>query len=251
MLRKWDDLPRYMKTEAVRPYYDKLKKKRISLFLKRSFDMVVSAWMLVVLSPIMIVISIMIAMDSKGPVFFRQERITQYGRKFRIHKFRTMVVDAESKGSQVTVKNDMRVTKVGAKLRKCRLDELPQLIDIFEGTMSFVGTRPEVTKYVKRYKPEYMATLLLPAGVTSEASIKYKDEDRLLEKADNVDDVYVGEVLPGKMKYNLESIKRFSFIREIGTMAKTVLAVVKKDETADDTASVDEVIVSEKMRVGK
>lgn len=229
MLRDWDDLPRYMKTEAVRPYYDSLKKKKISLSLKRGFDVAVSALMLILLSPVMIVISIMIAMDSKGPVFFRQERITQYGRKFRIHKFRTMVADAESKGSQVTVKNDMRVTKVGAKLRKYRLDELPQLIDIFEGNMSFVGTRPEVTKYVKRYKPEYMATLLLPAGVTSEASIKYKDEDRLLEKADNVDDVYVREVLPGKMKYNLDSIKRFSFFREIGTMLRTVFAVLGKD----------------------
>lgn len=228
MLRDWDALPRYMKTEAVRPYYDSLKKKKISLLLKCSFDEVVSALMLVVLSPMLVVISVMIAMDSKGPVFFRQERITQYGRKFRIHKFRTMVADAESKGSQVTVKNDMRVTRVGAKLRKCRLDELPQLIDIFEGNMSFVGTRPEVTKYVKQYKPEYMATLLLPAGVTSEASIKYKDEDRLLEKADNVDDVYVEEVLPGKMKYNLESIKRFSFLREIGTMVRTVFAVLDK-----------------------
>lgn len=227
MLREWDDLPRYMRTEVVYPYYDSLKKKKISLSLKRSFDLIVSALMLIVLSPVMIAISVMIATDSKGPVFFRQERITQYGQRFRIHKFRTMVADAESKGSQVTVENDMRVTKVGAKLRKYRLDELPQLIDIFEGHMSFVGTRPEVTKYVKRYKPEYMATLLLPAGVTSEASIKYKDESRLLENADDVDDVYVREVLPGKMKYNLESIKKFSVLREIGTMVRTVIAVLQ------------------------
>lgn len=244
MLKDWDDLPRYMKTESVRPYYDSLKKKKISLSLKRGFDVVVSAMMLIALSPIMIMISIMIATDSKGPVFFRQERITQYGRKFRIHKFRTMVADAESKGSQVTVKNDMRVTRVGAKLRKYRLDELPQLIDIFEGTMSFVGTRPEVTKYVKQYKSEYMATLLLPAGVTSETSIKYKDEDRLLENADSVDDVYVKEVLPGKMKYNLESIKRFSFLREIGTMVRTVMAVVKKDETAENDVKTENIGVA-------
>ena len=227
MLREWDDLPRYMRTEVVYPYYDSLKKKKISLSLKRSFDLIVSALMLIVLSPVMIAISVMIATDSKGPVFFRQERITQYGQRFRIHKFRTMVADAESKGSQVTVENDMRVTKVGAKLRKYRLDELPQLIDIFEGHMSFIGPRPEVTKYVKRYKPEYMATLLLPAGVTSEASIKYKDESRLLENADDVDDVYVREVLPGKMKYNLESIKKFSVLREIGTMVRTVIAVLQ------------------------
>lgn len=140
MLRDWDDLPRYMKTEAVRPYYDSLKRKKVSLTLKRCFDVVVSTVMLIALSPVMIIISIMIATDSKGPVFFRQERITQYGRKFRIHKFRTMVVDAESKGSQVTVKNDMRVTNVGAKLRKYRLDELPQLIDIFEGDSGIIGT---------------------------------------------------------------------------------------------------------------
>jgi len=244
MLKDWDALPQYMKTEVVRPYYDSLKKKRISLFLKRSFDVTVSALMLVALSPVMIVISVMIAVDSKGPVFFRQERITQYGRKFRIHKFRTMVADAESKGSQVTVKNDMRVTKVGAKLRKCRLDELPQLIDIFEGNMSFVGTRPEVTKYVKRYKSEYIATLLLPAGVTSEASIKYKDEDRLLENADNVDDVYVKEVLPGKMKYNLENIRKFSFIGEIGTMARTVFAILKKDKRAGTDAEAENIGVA-------
>jgi len=244
MLRDWDNLPQYMKTKAVRPYYDSLKKKRISLFLKRIFDVIVSALMLVALSPILIAISIMIAMDSKGPVFFRQERITQYGRKFRIHKFRTMVADAESRGSQVTVKNDMRVTKVGAKLRKYRLDELPQLIDILDGNMSFVGTRPEVTKYVKRYKQEYMATLLLPAGVTSEASIKYKDEDRLLEHADNVDDVYVIEVLPGKMKYNLESIRKFSFLREIETMVKTVVAVVKKDGAAETDVEAENIGVA-------
>ncbi len=243
MLRDWDDLPQYMKTEAVRPYYDSLKKKKISMLLKRSFDVVVSALMLVALSLVLVVIALMIAMDSKGPVFFRQERITQYGRKFRIHKFRTMVTDAESKGAQVTVKNDMRVTKVGAKLRKCRLDELPQLIDILEGNMSFVGTRPEVTKYVKRYNSEYMATLLLPAGVTSEASIKYKDEDRLLENADNVDDVYVKEVLPRKMEYNLESIRKFSFLREIGTMVKTVFAVFGKDYGESEQENVGEVNV--------
>lgn len=227
MLKDWDELPKYMRTDAVRPYYEKLKRKKVSLALKRMFDLFVSFILLLLLSPVMIALSIAIATDSKGGVFFRQERITQYGRKFRIHKFRTMVADAESVGSQVTVKNDMRVTKIGAKLRKCRLDELPQLIDIFLGDMSFVGTRPEVTRYVKRYQPEMFATLLLPAGVTSEASIQYKDEDRLLEAADNVDDVYVNEVLPGKMKYNLESIEKFNFFTEIWTMVKTVLAVIK------------------------
>lgn len=227
MLKCWDDLPKDMQTEAVRPYYDMLKKRKISLLFKRVFDIIGSIIMLVIFSPIMIILSIAIALDSKGGVFFRQERITQYGRKFYIHKFRTMVVNAENLGSQVTVSNDMRVTKIGAKIRKYRLDELPQLIDILQGNMSFVGTRPEVTKYVERYTPEMLATLLLPAGVTSEASIKYKDEERLLENADNVDEVYINKVLPEKMKYNLRSLDEFNFFSELGIMIKTALAVIR------------------------
>lgn len=227
MLREWDRLPKYMRNEEVRPYYEKLKRKRISLFLRRAFDIVMCLFLLVLLSPVMIVISIAIVSDSRGGVFFRQERVTQYGRTFQILKFRTMVADAEKLGTQVTIKNDMRVTKVGSVLRKFRIDELPQLINILLGDMTFVGTRPEVTRYVERYTPEMMATLLLPAGVTSEASIKYKDEDKLLSTATNVDDTYVNEVLPGKMKYNLESIRKFNFCREILTMIRTVLAVIK------------------------
>lgn len=227
MLKEWEHLPKYMQTEAVRPYYDKLKKKRFSLALKRVFDLVMSTFMLIFLSPVMLIISIAIVMDSNGGVFFRQERITQYGRKFRIFKFRTMVANADKLGSQVTVKNDMRVTKIGSKIRQYRIDELPQLINILLGDMSFVGTRPETTKYVKRYTPEMMATLLLPAGVTSEASIKYKDEEKLLEVADDIDEVYVKQVLPEKMKYNLESITKFSLVSEILTMIKTVIAVIK------------------------
>lgn len=227
MLRKWEDLPDYMRTEEVRTYYDSLKKKQMSLLLKRCFDLIVGIIVFIILSPIMIIFSIAIVIDSKGGVFFRQERITQYGRKFRIFKFRTMVANAESIGTQVTVQNDMRITRVGKLLRKTRLDEFPQLINVILGDMSFVGTRPEVTKYVERYTPEMYATLLLPAGITSIASIKYKDEDELLANADNVDDVYVNEVLPGKMKYNLSSITSFSFIGEIVTMIKTVIAVLK------------------------
>ncbi len=227
MLRQWDDLPDYMQTEEVRFYYDVLKKKKASLFLKRIFDFMVSVIMLIMLSPLMIVLSIAIVIDSKGGVFFRQERITQYGSKFYIHKFRTMVANAESFGSQVTLANDMRVTKIGAKIRKYRLDELPQLIDILQGNMSFVGTRPEVTKYVEQYTSEMMATLLLPAGVTSEASIKYKDEERLLQDANDVDEVYVNEVLPEKMKYNIESIENFSVLKELSIMIKTIGAVMK------------------------
>jgi lipopolysaccharide/colanic/teichoic acid biosynthesis glycosyltransferase len=140
-----------------------------------------------------------------------------------------MVSNADKIGTTVTVENDNRITKVGAKLRGLRLDELPQLLDVISGNMSFVGTRPEAVKYVERYKPEYYATLLMPAGITSEASIRYKDEDKLLNKAENVDDVYVTQVLPEKMKWNLESINKFSFLRDISTMFRTVAAVLGKD----------------------
>lgn len=176
MLCKWEELPQNMQNGAVRPYYDSLQGKKCSLFMKAIFDRVVSLLMLIGLSPIFLLLAVMIKLDSPGEVFFRQERVTQYGKKFRIHKFRTMVKNAEALGTQVTTKSDMRVTKVGKKLRGCRLDELPQLIDILQGNMSFVGTRPEVTKYVEQYTPEMLATLLLPAGVTSDASIEYKDE---------------------------------------------------------------------------
>lgn len=216
-----------MQTDAVRPYYDQLKKKGFSLFLKRIFDIVVSLVLIVLLSPLLLVLSILIVLDSKGGVFYRQERVTQYGRKFRIFKFRTMVANADKIGTQVTVSNDSRITRVGAVIRKYRLDEIPQLFNILLGDMSLVGTRPESTHYVKHYAPEMFATLLLPAGVTSEASIKYKDEAELLNKADDVDKVYIEKVLPGKMEYNLESISNFSFIKDIGTMFKTVVAVIR------------------------
>lgn len=227
MLKNWNELPEYMRTDEVRPYYDLLKKKKISLFFKRGFDIVVSLIMIILCSPILLIISILIVKDSKGGVFYRQERVTQYGRVFRIFKFRTMVQNADQIGSQVTVSNDSRITKIGSKLRNCRLDELPQLFNIFLGDMTFVGTRPESVRYVKSYTNEMYATLLLPAGVTSEASIEYKDEADLLDQADDVDSVYINEVLPKKMKYNLNSIKEFSFFKEIATMFRTVFAVLR------------------------
>jgi lipopolysaccharide/colanic/teichoic acid biosynthesis glycosyltransferase len=246
VLKDWDELPHYMKNESVRRYYDVLCKKSTSLKLKRLFDVVVSAIMLVVALPVMLVIAVMIKCDSRGPVFFCQKRVTQYGRVFRILKFRTMVDKAESKGSQVTVGDDNRITRVGAMLRRLRLDELPQLFNVLAGDMTYVGTRPEVVRYVRRYGDEYMATLLLPAGITSLASIRYKDEDELLEQGIErarqaaqagidddmdmnalVDDVYVNEILPGKMKYNLEGIERFSLLGELRIMVSTVLAVLR------------------------
>lgn len=229
MLRQWEDLPEFMKNDAVRPYWEILNKRRGQLAAKRVFDLVVAIIMLLILAIPMLVIAVWIKLDSKGPVLYRQERVTTYGKHFRIHKFRTMVSNADKIGTAVTVGNDSRITKVGLKLRHLRLDELPQLFDVIAGDMSFVGTRPEAVKYVERYKPEYNATLLMPAGITSEASIRYKDEDKLLDGADDVDEVYVSKVLPEKMKWNLESIRRFKFLREILTMFRTVAAVLGKD----------------------
>lgn len=227
MLKKWEDLPSYMQNDEVRVYYDVLKKKQFSLFLKRVFDLIVSLILLVVLAIPMVVIAVLIKIDSPGPVFYRQERVTQYGRKFRIHKFRTMIANADKMGTSVTVGNDSRITRVGAKIRDYRIDELPQLIDVLVGDMSFVGTRPEAVEYVKKYTKEMRATLLLPAGITSEASIRYKDEADLLDGAKDVDKVYVEQVLPKKMKWNLKSIKKFSLFWEIGIMIKTVKTVMR------------------------
>ena len=229
ILCKWDDLPDNMRIKEVRPYYDILAKKKSQLLLKRIFDFIVALIMMIVLCIPIVIISVWIKLDSEGPVFYRQERVTTNGKHFKIHKFRTMVSNADKIGTQVTVGNDSRITGVGKKLRHIRLDELPQLIDVLQGTMSFVGTRPEAVKYVEQYKPEYMATLLMPAGITSEASIKYKDEDKLLSVADDVDRVYVEEVLPAKMVWNLESIRRFKFLREILTMFRTVAAVLGRN----------------------
>ena len=229
MLRKWDDLPAYMRVPEVRPYWEALNKRRGQLALKRTFDVVVAFVLLNILAIPMLIIAILIKLDSPGPVFYMQERVTTYGKKFKIHKFRTMVNNADKIGNSVTVSGDNRITKVGSKLRSLRLDELPQVIDILEGTMSFVGTRPEVTKYVKQYKPEYYATLLMPAGVTSEASIRYKNENELLDAADDVDKVYMEQVLPEKMKWNLKSVKKYSFFKDIATMFRTVFAVLGKD----------------------
>ncbi|MEE0311802.1 MAG: sugar transferase [Oscillospiraceae bacterium] len=225
----WEKLPPQMQTEAVKPYYEILQKKQIGLIFKRSFDIVVSLIMLLILSPVFLVLAIAIKLDSKGPVFYRQVRVTQYGKEFRIFKFRTMVNNADKIGSQVTVGGDSRITRVGKVIRECRLDEIGQLLNILGGSMTFVGTRPEVPKYVEKYTPEMWATLLLPAGVTSEASIRYKDEAALLDAAEDVDATYIQDVLPGKMKYNLRSIQEYSFFKDIETMFQTVFAVVEKN----------------------
>lgn len=225
----WEKLPPQMQTEAVKPYYEILQKKQISLIFKRLFDIVVSIIMLLILSPVFLILAIAIKLDTEGPVFYRQVRVTQYGKEFRIFKFRTMVNNADKIGSQVTVGGDNRITRVGKVIRECRLDEIGQLLNILGGSMTFVGTRPEVPKYVEKYTSEMWATLLLPAGVTSEASIRYKDEAALLDAAEDVDATYIQDVLPGKMEYNLRSIQEYSFFKDIETMFQTVFAVVEKN----------------------
>lgn len=216
-----------MKNQKVRPYFDILFQKRNELFFKRFFDVAAASIALILLLPVFITLGIAISLDSKGPIFFRQERVTQFGKHFRIFKFRSMVPNAELIGPSITPNKDSRVTKIGYFLRRHRLDEFPQLINIIAGDMTFVGTRPEVVKYVNQYSDEMMATLLLPAGATSEASILYKGEGALLDDAEDPDKVYLDVVLPQKMKYNLNSLRNFSVLNDFKLMAKTVLVVLR------------------------
>ena len=230
-LKKWEELPDYMRNEHVRKHYNILSKNKISLFVKRVLDIILAYILFLVFSPILAVISIAIKIDSKGPVIFCQTRITQYGRRFKIFKFRTMIENAENEGTQITKKDDKRITRIGKYLRKYRIDEIPQLINIIKGDMSFVGTRPEVVKYVQEYNDEMMATLLLPAGVTSKTSIMYKDEDFLLANAEDVDGKYINDVLPEKMKLNIDYLDKFSIFNDIIIIFSTVVNVMKKDKT--------------------
>ncbi|MBR3841199.1 MAG: sugar transferase [Erysipelotrichales bacterium] len=230
MFKKWEELPEFMRCDEVKKYYNSLNKKKFQLLLKRIFDVVVSFIMIIVVSPILLIVGVWIKLDSEGPVFYRQERVTQYGRTFRIFKFRTMVANADKIGALVTSREDSRITKVGSLIRKCRLDEVPQLFNILSGDMTFVGTRPEVKKYVDAYTNEMYATLLLPAGVTSEASIKFKDEDEIIskytEEGRTLDDVYLKEVLPIKMDYNLSDILKFNFKHDMFTLIMTLKAII-------------------------
>ena len=226
MLPDWKDLPDEMKNDTVKKYYKSLAKKESALIIKRMFDIWMSVFLLVFLMPVILVMAVLIKLDSKGPVIFKQTRVTAGNKDFTIYKFRSMVNDAPKLGSSVTVASDMRITKVGQFMRKYRIDEIPQLVNVLKGEMTFVGTRPEVRKYVDAYTPAMMATLLLPAGITSEASIMYKDEDELLASAEDADQVYIQDILPEKMKYNLKSVRKFSLLNDLATMIKTVIAVI-------------------------
>lgn len=235
-LKKWDSLPERMRTPEVKPYYDSLSRRRAGLALKRIFDLVMSVLLIIILSPAMLVIAVAVALDSPGGVFYRQRRVTTYGKEFRIFKFRTMRSDADRIGPAVTSGEDARITRAGKVLRGCRLDELPQLFNVFCGDMSFVGTRPEVAKFVDRYTPEMYATLLMPAGITSEASIRFKDEAQMFDGSGDPEADYVNILLPKKMVYNLASVMNFSPAAELRTMVRTVLAVAGKDYSPDAAA---------------
>ena len=235
-LKKWDSLPERMRTPEVKPYYDSLSRRRAGLALKRIFDLIMSVLLIIILSPAMLVIAVAVALDSPGGVFYRHRRVTTYGKEFRIFKFRTMRSDADRIGPAVTSGEDARITRVGKVLRGCRLDELPQLFNVFCGDMSFVGTRPEVAKFVDRYTPEMYATLLMPAGITSEASIRFKDEAQMFDGSGDPEADYVNILLPKKMVYNLASVMNFSPAAELRTMVRTVLAVAGKDYSPDAAA---------------
>lgn len=222
---EWENLPQEMQTGEVRRYYDILKKKNAELVIKRMFDFSFSLVAIILFSPIYLILAIAIKLDSPGPVFYRQERVTQYGKHFRIHKFRTMVQNAD-KGLQLTVNNDSRITRVGKLIRNSKLDEIAQLIDVLQGTMTFVGVRPETPQFVAAYTKEMMATLLLPAGITSLASIYYKDEASLLQGVGDADRVYIEKILPEKMYHNLIGLEQFSFFGDIQIMFMTVFAIL-------------------------
>lgn len=199
-----------------------LQQKRLQLILKRIFDIVVSFVGLVILSPLFLILAIAIARDSKGPVFFKQTRVGRNEVPFKIYKFRTMVEDAEARGMQLTVGDDSRITKVGTFLRKTKIDELPQLINVFKGEMSFVGPRPEVPKYVGLYTEDQRQVLMVRPGITDLASIEYRNESELLATADNPEKVYIEEVMPRKIELNKEYIRNMSLVSDMRIILKTI-----------------------------
>ena len=228
-LKSFEKLPPEFHNDSVRKYYDILAKKRASIFFKRLLEFLLAIPVMLLLLIPMAVIAVMVKATSKGPVFYRQERVTTYNRHFKILKFRTMTVGADAKGALVTSAHDARVTGVGEKLRKFRLDELPQIFHVLSGKMSIVGTRPEVPRFVDRYTPEMRATLLMPAGITSLASIRYKDEDEIIgsiSDPEDVDRIYMEKILPEKMAYNLEYLENFSLAGDVKLMISTFKNVI-------------------------
>ena len=204
-----------------------LKKKSFSLFLKRCFDIAASALGLLVLAIPFLIIAVIIKATSKGPVCFRQVRVGKNGKEFRIFKFRTMVVDAEKKGMQITVGADSRITGIGKFLRKTKIDELPQLINVLIGQMSFVGPRPEVPKYVAMYSDYQRNILKIKPGITELASIVYRDENDVLAKSEDPEATYINEIVPKKIELNMEYMQKMGFWYDIKLIFMTFAAILR------------------------
>ena len=203
-----------------------LAKRRPQLALKRLMDVAISGCALLVLWPLLLLIALAIKIDDPGPVFYRQVRVGRNGKEFRIFKFRTMVVDADRKGLQITVGRDSRITRVGAFLRKTKLDELAQLLNVFAGEMSFVGPRPEVPKYVDLYTPYQRQVLLVRPGITDYASIAYRNENDLLEGAQDPERMYIDEIMPAKIELNMKYLHEISPLCDMKLIFKTIAAVL-------------------------
>lgn len=231
-MKKWNALPDFLKVKEVEAYYVKIKRKGFSRFIKRAFDLFVAFVFFLILCVPMLIIGFLVKVTSRGPVFYRQKRIGIYGKTFGIFKFRTMIKDADKVGNLITSKNDSRITGFGKFLRKTKLDEIPQILNILAGDMSFVGTRPEVSKYVDMYTPEMRATLLMRPGVTSTASIKYRDENDMIpsDNALSEDETYMSLIVPKKMKYNLEYLTKFNLFLDMGIMFKTFFSMFKRNK---------------------
>jgi len=204
-----------------------LEKRKLQLVLKRAMDIVISGGALLVIWPVLLLIALAIRIDDPGPVFYRQVRVGRGGKEFRIFKFRTMVVDADKKGLQITVGRDNRITRVGAFLRKTKLDELAQLLNVFTGEMSFVGPRPEVPKYVNMYTPYQRQVLLVRPGITDYASIAYRNENDMLEGAEDPERMYIDVIMPDKIELNMKYLREISPLADIRLILSTIIAVIK------------------------
>ena len=220
-------LPEEMYTPEVRPWLECLGRQRGRLVRKRLFDIGASLMILLIASPFLLLLALAIKLDSPGPVFYRQVRVGRYGKDFRIFKFRTMVQDADKKGLSLTTGHDPRITRVGRFIRKIRLDEFSQLLNVLKGEMSLVGPRPEVRRYVEAYAPEYWATLLVRPGITAPSSIAFRNEDEILGAGGDPEEIYIQQILPEKCRLNLEYLKNISVCRDIAVMFQTAAAVLK------------------------
>lgn len=195
---------------------------------KRLFDLLVALGGIALLWPLLVVLAVVVKLTSAGPVFFRQERVGRHGRVFRIHKFRTMIADGEGRGPKITVAGDARITAAGQVMRRCKLDELGQLIDVVQGTMSLVGPRPEVPEYVELYPPDLRAIILsVKPGITDEASIRYRDESSILALAADPRRAYIDDILPKKLESGVAYARSHSVIGDIGIILRTVVALFR------------------------